>query len=200
MGEQNADNRPVVATISTRMDNVRRMIGLICVDDNRTGHPLNLNDFRMARSLKLFVDDFDFYAVGVFEIDGVVPGGITGRCHGSSVEWSDSVRLKEIHEKAIDHFRGLHVERYVAEPSSFAMKFRLLMTRFGDLNTEVHVTVRRIKMITVGKDGELKEPKKALPKVEGLVVIGHVDPDVTHSRFHDITVAPTPRCVWCCRW
>jgi hypothetical protein len=35
MGEQNSDNRPVVAIISTRMDIVRRMIGLVNVDHKR---------------------------------------------------------------------------------------------------------------------------------------------------------------------
>lgn len=55
-------------------------------------------------------------------------------------------------------------------------------------------------MITVGKDCELKEAEKVLPKIKGLVLVGNVDPDVTQSRFHDFTVVPTPRCVWCCRW
>ncbi len=154
----------------------------------------------MPQSLTLLVDDFDFYAVGVFEIDGVVPGGITGRCHGPSVERSDSVWLKEIGDEVVDQFCGLHLERDVAEAGSFAMEFRFLVDGLRDLNAKVGSAVRRVKMITVWNDRVLKEVEKVLPKIKGLVLVGNVDPDVTQSRFHDFTVVPTPRCVWCCRW
>lgn len=97
----------------------------------------------MARSLQVFVDDFDLDAVGVFEIDGVVPGGITGRCHGSSVERSDAVGLKELADELIDQFRGLYLERNVAEPSAFAMELGFLVAGLGDLNAKVGSAVRR---------------------------------------------------------
>jgi hypothetical protein len=150
----------------------------------------------MAGSLQLFVDDFDLDAVGVFEIDGVVALRIARWCQGASVERCDSVRLKEIGDELIDHFCGPHLERYVAEPSAFAMELGFLVAGLCDLDAEVRSAVRSVKMIAVGKDGELKEPKKALPKIKGLVLVGNVDPDVTQSRFHDFTVVPTPRCVW----
>jgi hypothetical protein len=154
----------------------------------------------MARSLQVFVDDFDLDAVGVFEIDGVVPGWITGRCHGTPVQRRDSVGLKEICDELVDHFCGLYVERYVAEPSSFAMELGFLVTWFGDLNAKICSPIGCVEVVPVGKDGELKEVEKVLPKIEGFVLVGNVDPDVTQSRFLDFTVVPTPRCVWCSRW
>jgi hypothetical protein len=154
----------------------------------------------MARSLQVFVDDFDLDAVGVFEIDGVVPGWVIGRCHGSSVERSDAVGLKELADELIDHFCGLNVERYVAEPSSFAMELGFLVTWFGDLNAKICSPVRRIKMIPVGENLEFKEAQEALPKVEGFVVVGNVDPDVAQSRFHNFTVVPIRRRVLCSHW
>jgi hypothetical protein len=38
------------------------------------------------------------------------------------------VGLKELADELIDQFRGLNVERYVAEPSSFAMELGFLVT------------------------------------------------------------------------
>jgi hypothetical protein len=118
----------------------------------------------MAQSLTLLVDDFDFDAVGVFEIHGVVASWITGWCLRASIERSDSVGLKEICDELIDHFSRLYVERYVAETSSFAMKFRLLMTWLCYLDAEVRLTVGSVKVIAVGEDRELHEDKEGFSK------------------------------------